>query len=127
MTPGSFSAAITFAKGAHSSPNHFDAARKHFDDADLSFAVISRAPIERVEQVKRALGWTFLWGSSYGSYFNYDFGVSFRGEELVAGTARLNYDTIPLKKCEDKMGASIFAQNETGENLPHLLGLFPWH
>jgi predicted dithiol-disulfide oxidoreductase (DUF899 family) len=98
--------------------------------------VISRAPIERIEQVKRALGWTFPWVSSYGSDFNFDFGVSFKREDLVAGTAKFNYDTIPLKSSEDMMGASIFAKNETGEifhtystysrGIENLMGAFMW-
>jgi predicted dithiol-disulfide oxidoreductase (DUF899 family) len=46
LTPGS----DHVCKGCSFVADHFDAARKHFDDADLSFAVISRAPIERIEQ-----------------------------------------------------------------------------
>jgi predicted dithiol-disulfide oxidoreductase (DUF899 family) len=74
-------APITFAKAAHSLTIISMLRAKHFDDADLSFAVISRAAIERIEQVKRALGGTFPWVSSYGSDFNFDFGVSFRRED----------------------------------------------
>lgn len=132
LTPGS----DHVCKGCSFIADHFDAARKHFDDADLSFAVISRAPIERIEQVKRALGWTFPWVSSYGSDFNFDFGVSFRTEDLDAGTAKFNYDTIPLKRSEDMMGASILAKNETGEifhtystysrGIENLMGAFMW-
>jgi predicted dithiol-disulfide oxidoreductase (DUF899 family) len=123
-------------KGCSFVADHFDAARKHFDDADLSFAVISRAPIERIERVKRALGWTFPWVSSHGSDFNYDFGVSFKREDLAAGRANFNYDTIPLKTSEDMMGASIFAKNESGEvfhtystfsrGIENLMGAFMW-
>ena len=65
--------------------------------------------------------------SSYGSDFNFDFGVSFKSEDLAAGRANFNYDTIPLKSSEDMMGASIFAKNESGEIFSHLLGLFPWN
>jgi predicted dithiol-disulfide oxidoreductase (DUF899 family) len=75
----------------------------------------------------RALGWTFPWVSSYGSDFNFDFAVSFKREDLVAGTAKFNYDTIPLKSSEDMMGASIFAKKRGRRDLPHLLGLFPRH
>jgi len=132
LTPGS----DHVCKGCSFVADHFDAARKHFDDADLSFAVISRAPIQRIERVKRALGWTFPWVSSYGSDFNFDFGVSFKREDLVAGTAKFNYDTIPLKSSEDMMGASILAKNETGEmfhtystysrGIENLMGAFMW-
>ncbi len=132
LTPGS----DHVCKGCSFVADHFDGARKHFDDADLSFAVISRAPIKRIEQVKRALGWTFPWVSSYGSDFNFDFGVSFKREDLVAGTAKFNYDTIPLKSSEDMMGVSVFAKYDTGEifhtystysrGIENLMGAFMW-
>jgi predicted dithiol-disulfide oxidoreductase (DUF899 family) len=132
LTPGS----DHVCKGCSFVADHFDAARKHFDDADLSFVVISRAPIERIEHVRRALGWSFPWVSSYDSDFNYDLGVSFKRQDLVAGTAKFNYDTIPLKSSEDMMGASIFAKNESGEifhtystysrGIENLMGAFMW-
>jgi predicted dithiol-disulfide oxidoreductase (DUF899 family) len=122
-------------KGCSFVADHFDAARRHFEDADLSFAVIARAPIERIEQVKRALGWTFPWVSSHGSDFNYDFGVSFRKEDIAAGRAIFNYGTR-IRRSEDMMGASIFARSESGEifhtysafarGIENLMGTFMW-
>ena len=122
-------------KGCSFVADHFDAARQHFGDADLSFAVISRAPLVRIEQVKLALGWTFPWVSSYGSDFNYDFGVSFRKEDIAAGRATFNFGT-PIRSSEDMMGASIFARNEKGDvfltysafarGIENLMGAFMW-
>ena len=122
-------------KGCSFVADHIDAARQHFGDADLSFATISRAPLARIEQVKRAVGWTFPWVSSYGSDFNYDFGVSFRKEDIAAGRALFNYGT-PIRSSEDMMGASIFARNERGEvfhtystfarGIENLMGAFMW-
>jgi predicted dithiol-disulfide oxidoreductase (DUF899 family) len=131
LTPGS----DHVCKGCSFVADHIDAARQHFADADLSFAAISRAPLERIEQVKRALGWTFPWLSSYGSDFNFDFGVSFRKTDIAAGQAIFNYGT-PIKSSEDMMGASIFARNESGEifhtystfarGIENLMGAFMW-
>jgi predicted dithiol-disulfide oxidoreductase (DUF899 family) len=131
LTPGS----DHVCKGCSFVADHFDAARQHFDDADLSFAVISRAPIERIEQVKRVLGWTFPWVSSHGSDFNFDFGVSFRKDDIAAGRATFNYGTR-IKRSEDMMGASIFARSEDGEiyhtysafarGIENLMGTFMW-
>jgi predicted dithiol-disulfide oxidoreductase (DUF899 family) len=94
--------------------DHIDAARQHFEHADLGFAAISRAPLARIEQVRQRLGWTFPWVSSHGNDFNYDFGVSFRKEDIAAGRAIYNYGT-PIKKSEDMHGTSIFAKNDKGE------------
>jgi predicted dithiol-disulfide oxidoreductase (DUF899 family) len=66
LTPGS----DHVCKGCSFVADHIDAARQHFGDADLSFAAISRASLERIEQVKRVLGWTFPWVSSHSSDFN---------------------------------------------------------
>jgi len=94
--------------------DHIDAARQHFEHADLAFAAISRAPLERIEQVRRRLGWSFPWVSSHGTDFNYDYGVSFKKEDIAAGRALYNYGT-PIKNSEDMHGTSIFAKDESGD------------
>jgi len=95
--------------------DHIDAARQHFEHADLSFAAISRAPLSRIEQVKRRMGWAFPWVSSHGSDFNYDFGVSFPKEDIAAGRALYNFGVWTIKNGEDMHGISVFAKNEAGE------------
>jgi predicted dithiol-disulfide oxidoreductase (DUF899 family) len=131
LTPGS----DHVCKGCSFVADHFDAARQHFADADLSFAAISRASLERIEQVKRVLGWSFPWVSSRSSDFNFDFGVSFKKEDIAAGRAIFNYGT-PIKSSEDMMGTSIFVRNESGEvfhtystfarGIENLMGAFMW-
>ena len=87
LTPGSDSVCA----GCAFIMDHVDAARRHFEHADLSFAAVSRVPLERIEEVRKRLGWSFPWVSSAGSDFNYDFRVSFTEEERAAGTATYNY------------------------------------
>ena len=53
-----------------------EASVRHLRDANTAFAYISRAPIAKIEAYKAEHGWTFPWVSSYGSDFNYDFGVT---------------------------------------------------
>ena len=48
----------------------------HLAARDTSFAVISRAPLRKIESFKRRMGWTFPWLSSFGNDFNYDFRVT---------------------------------------------------
>src|SRR5205814_8751273 len=38
---------------------------------DTTFAVVSRAPLAKLEVYKAEKGWTIAWFSSYGSDFNY--------------------------------------------------------
>ncbi len=47
----------------------------HLHARDTSFAVVSRAPIEKITAYKERMGWTFPWVSSFSSDFNVDFGV----------------------------------------------------
>jgi predicted dithiol-disulfide oxidoreductase (DUF899 family) len=53
-----------------------DGLQEHLNARDTSFAVVSRAPLEKIEKYKATRGWTFPWYSSFGSDFNYDFNVT---------------------------------------------------
>ncbi|MFO0997553.1 MAG: thioredoxin family protein [Alphaproteobacteria bacterium] len=110
LTPGS----DHICPGCSFIADHVDAARQHFEEADLSFAAIARAPLARIEEVKRRMGWRFRWVSSHGSDFNYDFGVSFTKEDIQKGRAIYNYGT-KVKSSEDLHGTSIFAKDAKGQ------------
>lgn len=116
--------------------DHVDAARRHFEHADLAFAAVSRAPVERIEEVRRRMGWTFPWVSSGESDFNYDFGVSFTEADRAAGRASYNYGLTGITKSPDMFGVSIFARDDAGEifhtystyhrGVELLVGAFNW-
>jgi predicted dithiol-disulfide oxidoreductase (DUF899 family) len=53
-----------------------DALMQHVATRDTTMVWVSRAPISKLEAYKAARGWTIPWYSSYGSDFNYDFGVT---------------------------------------------------
>jgi predicted dithiol-disulfide oxidoreductase (DUF899 family) len=48
----------------------------HLGARDTSFALVSRAPIEKIETHRKRMGWTIPWYSSFHSDFGVDFGVS---------------------------------------------------
>ncbi|MFZ0217099.1 MAG: DUF899 domain-containing protein [Candidatus Dormiibacterota bacterium] len=48
----------------------------HLHERDTTIAAVSRAPIEKIERWKHKMGWDFPWYSSFGSRFNFDYGVS---------------------------------------------------
>jgi predicted dithiol-disulfide oxidoreductase (DUF899 family) len=54
----------------------------HLHARNVTFAVVSRGPMNEIEAFKARMGWTFPWYSSDGSQFNYDFHASF--DESVA-------------------------------------------
>jgi predicted dithiol-disulfide oxidoreductase (DUF899 family) len=95
--------------------DHVDAARKHFEHADLAFAAVSRAPIEQIGAVRGRMGWQFNWVSSGEGNFNYDFDVSFKAEDREAGQATYNYGLTKIQRSPDMFGVSVFVKNAADE------------
>ena len=83
-----------------------DGLLEHLHARDTSLAYVSRAPFEKIERYKRRKGWTFPWYSSYGSDFNYDFGVTL--DEKVAPLA-YNYKT---KEEHEAAGTAYYFEGE---------------
>jgi predicted dithiol-disulfide oxidoreductase (DUF899 family) len=48
----------------------------HLHARDTSFALVSRAPIDKIDRYQKRMGWTIPWVSSFDSDFNVDFGFS---------------------------------------------------
>jgi predicted dithiol-disulfide oxidoreductase (DUF899 family) len=48
----------------------------HLRTRDTSYAMVSRAPLDKLERWKAKKGWDIPWYSSNGTDFNYDFGVT---------------------------------------------------
>jgi predicted dithiol-disulfide oxidoreductase (DUF899 family) len=48
----------------------------HLTARDTSFAVISRAPIAKIEEFKIRMQWSFPWVSSFRNEFNHDYHVT---------------------------------------------------
>jgi len=69
----------------------------HLANHDVTLCAVSRAPITKLQAYKQRMGWNFPWASSYGSDFNYDFGVAHTQEEWEAGTVEYNYRTRDFK------------------------------
>jgi len=49
---------------------------EHLHTRDTAYAMVSRAPLPKLERWKAKRGWDIPWYSSYGSDFNSDFGVT---------------------------------------------------
>jgi predicted dithiol-disulfide oxidoreductase (DUF899 family) len=69
----------------------FDGSVIHLANHDVAMTAVSRAPLANIQAYKRRMGWSFPWASSYGSDFNYDFGVSYT-EEQQRGGAVVEYN-----------------------------------
>jgi predicted dithiol-disulfide oxidoreductase (DUF899 family) len=69
----------------------FDGSVVHLENHDVALWAVSRAPLEKLQAFKRRMGWSFPWASSFGSDFNYDFGVSFTEEQQRSGVLDYNF------------------------------------
>jgi predicted dithiol-disulfide oxidoreductase (DUF899 family) len=94
--------------------DHFDGMVIHLAQRDVTFAVVSRAPLPQVEAFKRRMGWHFKWVSSFGSDFNFDYHVSATPEEKASGKADYNY-RIGEFPSEERPGASVFFKDAAGD------------
>ena len=75
------------------------------NDATLVFA--SRAPLEKIQAYKARMGWGIRWVSSFGSDFNFDYGVSFTDEQRASGA---EYNFRFEQRLNDELpGLSVFA------------------
>ena len=57
----------------------------HLANHDVMLWAVSRAPLAKLQEYKKRMGWTFPWASSFGSDFNFDFNTSFTPEQQREG------------------------------------------
>jgi predicted dithiol-disulfide oxidoreductase (DUF899 family) len=105
--------------------DHFGGTLVHLAARDTSFAVISRAPIEKLERFRKRMGWNFPWLSSFGTDFNYDFQVTI-DEAHPENNYRRAYHEPDLKGKGptegEAPGLSVFLRD--GERLFHAYSIY---
>jgi predicted dithiol-disulfide oxidoreductase (DUF899 family) len=83
----------------------FDESHVHLENHDVVLMAVSHAPIAKIQEYKRRMGWSFPWASSFGSDFNFDFNVSVTEEQQRAGVVEYNYrpqDVRPVLEASDE-------------------------
>ena len=93
--------------------DHFDATRIHLAHRDVTFAVVSRAPMPRIQAFQNRMGWRFHWVSAFGTDFQRDYGVALHQR----GTRRRSQLQLPQDalRLEEAPGLSVFYKDEAGE------------
>lgn len=102
--------------------DHIDGAAVHLAQRDVTLLAVSRAPLAKIEEFKKRMGWRFTWVSSNASDFNYDYHVSFTPEERAKGKVYYNY-TMQEFPSEEAPGASVFYKDASG-NIFHTYSSF---
>ena len=95
----------------------FNGSAVHLASHDVTLCAVSRAPFAKLSAYQQRMGWSFPWASSYGSDFNFDFGVAHTKEEWEAGLTAYNFgeqDLRPSAADADSMDA--FSESIVGTN-----------
>ncbi len=69
----------------------FDGFAIHLAHHDVMLWAVSRAPLAKLAEYKKRMGWSFPWASSNGSDFNADFAVSITERQQREGGFDYNY------------------------------------
>ena len=83
----------------------------HLTQRDVAFAMVSRAPMEKIAAFKKRLGWNMPWVSSYHSAFNQDFGVTYVDGAPKDGWYNFQTSGHPVGEGH---GISIFSRDAEG-------------
>jgi predicted dithiol-disulfide oxidoreductase (DUF899 family) len=73
----------------------FNGSVVHLANHDVTLAVVSRAPLAKLQAYKQRMGWSFPWASALDGDFNFDFDVSLTEEQQRAGGFEYNYHREP--------------------------------
>lgn len=91
----------------------FNGIAVHLANHDVTLMAVSRAPLQKLQDYKRRMGWTFPWASSHGSDFNFDFHVGVTEEQLRTGGGEYNYRDAAgwAKRPADRVASDRRIQN----------------
>lgn len=85
----------------------------HLNHRDVSFVLVSRAPIATLMAYRQRMGWSVKWVSSLQTDFNRDYQVTFTPEDLAAGQVYYNY-TRQSFPAPEAPGVSVFFKDPDG-------------
>jgi predicted dithiol-disulfide oxidoreductase (DUF899 family) len=87
----------------------FDGSVVHLANHDVTLCAVSQAPLAKLQEFRRRMGWSFPWASSFDSDFNYDFQAAHTAEEWESGAVKYNYRTIDLRLPEGEENSFVDA------------------
>jgi predicted dithiol-disulfide oxidoreductase (DUF899 family) len=99
--------------GCSFSADHIDGGLIHLQQRDVAFVAVARAPYPKIAAFRQRMGWRFPWVSSFGSDFNFDYGVSFPPDQAERGEIDYNYATQPFFM-DEMSGFSVFFKDADG-------------
>jgi len=94
----------------------FDRSAIHLANHDVTLGAVSRAPLSKLHEYRKRMGWSFPWASSFDSDFNYDFQAANTREEWESGAVEYNFRRMDLRPAagDERTGLDEFASNMVG-------------
>jgi predicted dithiol-disulfide oxidoreductase (DUF899 family) len=94
----------------------------HLHARDVTFLLVSQAPLEKLQAYKRRMGWRLPWVSTARTDFNFDLGFSYTEEQAREAVAQLRTTGLSIQRSEAiKTGSQIETSPETGTGLPPIV------
>ena len=97
----------------------------HLRSRDTSYALVSRAPLAKLQAYQASRGWTVPWYSSHGSDFNADFQATLSPQQPVYNYQR-SPDLAGRRRPGGGAGGELLPARRR-RDLPHLLDLGQGH
>lgn len=93
--------------------DNFNGVDIHLANRDTALVAMSNAPIDKLRDYQKRMGWDFVWVSAMGTDFNRDYHVSFTQEELDSGKVEYNFKEGGFPSTEAP-GLSVFVKMDDG-------------
>jgi predicted dithiol-disulfide oxidoreductase (DUF899 family) len=93
--------------------DNFNGIIVHLKQRDVTMVAVSRAPYPKLAAYEKRMGWRFKWFSSGDGDFNFDYGVSFKPDEMASKKAFYNYSFQDPMQSE-REGVSVFYKDPKG-------------
>jgi len=93
--------------------DNLDGIDVHLNHRDVSFVLVSSAPIATLMSYRQRMGWSVKWLSSLHTDFNRDYHVTFTPEDLATGQVYYNYARRSFPSPEAP-GLSVFFKDTDG-------------
>src|SRR5688572_8343014 len=86
----------------------------HLHARDVTFLLVSQAPLEKLQAYKRRMGWSLPWVSSAHTDFNFDLGFSHTEEEAREAVAQMTPTGLEFRSASSDVRRATRPGTETG-------------
>jgi predicted dithiol-disulfide oxidoreductase (DUF899 family) len=86
----------------------------HLHARDVTFLLVSQAPLEKLQAFKRRMGWRLPWASTARTDFNFDLGFSHTEEQARQAVAKMRPTGLEFRSASTEARRATRLGTETG-------------